>query len=159
MLSGFFFVLTLLAYTAYSRRPFSLLRYLAVVVCFLMSLMAKPVGVTLPAVLLLLDIWPLGRFAPRSGHRSLTAVARLVIEKIPLFALAAISCVLTFLGAKRTFAAASHSWLARISDILASYAIYVGRAIWPVGLAPCIPAGASFPRPGWSRLRQSSSSE
>ena len=62
VLSGLFFVLTLWAYVGYVRRPFSLVRYLAVVDLFCLGLMAKPMLVTLPLVLLLLDYWPLGRF-------------------------------------------------------------------------------------------------
>ena len=62
VLSGLFFVLTLAAYLGYVRRPFSMLRYLLVVVCFALGLLSKPMLVTLPLVLLLLDYWPLGRF-------------------------------------------------------------------------------------------------
>ena len=61
VLSGLFFMLTLAAYTGYVRRPFSLSRYLLVTVLFALGLMAKPMLVTLPFVLLLLDYWPLGR--------------------------------------------------------------------------------------------------
>ena len=61
VLSGLFFMLTLAAYVGYVRHRFSLLRYLAVVVLFALGLMAKPMLVTLPFVLLLLDYWPLGR--------------------------------------------------------------------------------------------------
>ena len=62
VLSGLFFMLTLAAYMGYVRRPFSLLRYLLVTVLFALGLMAKPMLVTLPFVLLLLDYWPLGRW-------------------------------------------------------------------------------------------------
>ena len=61
VLSGLFFMLTLWAYLGYVRRPFSLVRYLAVMALFALGLMAKPMLVTLPFVLLLLDYWPLGR--------------------------------------------------------------------------------------------------
>ena len=72
VLSGLFFVLTLAAYLGYVRRPFSVLRYLLVVVCFALGLLSKPMLVTLPLVLLLLDYWPLGRFgAAGSGATSL----------------------------------------------------------------------------------------
>ena len=67
VLSGLFFLLTLAAYVGYARRHFSLVRYLAVVVLFALGLMAKPMLVTLPFVLLLLDYWPLGRFTRRGG--------------------------------------------------------------------------------------------
>ena len=71
VLSGLFFMLTLGAYVAYVRRPFSLARYLTVVACFVLGLMAKPMLVTLPFVLLLLDYWPLGRMT--SGQPARTA--------------------------------------------------------------------------------------
>ncbi len=63
VLSGLFFMLAVGLYVSYVRHPFSLVRYLAVMVCLVMELMAKPMLVTLSAVLLLLDYWPLGRFA------------------------------------------------------------------------------------------------
>ena len=68
VLSGLFFMLTLAAYVGYVRRPFSFVRYLAVVVLFALGLMAKPMLVTLPFVLLLLDYWPLGRWPCRGWH-------------------------------------------------------------------------------------------
>src|SRR5208337_2681153 len=65
VLSGLFFMLTLAAYADYARRPFSLLRYLLVTALFALGLTAKPMLVTLPLVLLLLDYWPLGRAGTR----------------------------------------------------------------------------------------------
>ena len=81
VLSGLFFMLTLGAYLGYVRRPFSLARYLAVVVLFALGLMAKPMLVTLPLVLLLLDYWPLGRMArdragPVAARRSVATGGR-----------------------------------------------------------------------------------
>jgi hypothetical protein len=69
LLCGLFFMLTLAAYLGYVRRPFSWLRYLLVVALFALGLMAKPMLVTLPLVLLLLDYWPLGRMGQGSGVR------------------------------------------------------------------------------------------
>ena len=107
LLSGLFFVFTIGAYVGYVRHRFSLLRYLAVVVLFALGLLAKPMLVTLPFVLLLLDYWPLGRMVagtrrvpsavgPAAGEQTAHGVCllrRLVVEKIPLFALAAAFCV------------------------------------------------------------------
>ena len=76
VLSGLFFMLTLAAYVGYARRPFSLRRYLLVTVLFALGLMAKPMLVTLPFVLLLLDYWPLGRFTPRRAARRDSAPRR-----------------------------------------------------------------------------------
>ena len=76
VLSGLFFMLTLAAYVGYARRPFSLLRYLLVTALFALGLMAKPMLVTLPFVLLLLDYWPLGADWERRGPGSQPARRR-----------------------------------------------------------------------------------
>ena len=105
VLSGLFFVLTIGAYLGYVRHPFSLVRYLAVVVVFAIGLMAKPVLVTLPFLLLLLDYWPLGRIVagtlcvpspvgPAPDEQTAYGACRLrwlIVEKIPLMLLAAAS--------------------------------------------------------------------
>ena len=99
VLSGVFFMLVLGAYVVYARRPFSIFRYAAVVILLALGLMAKPILVTAPCLLLLLDFWPLGRMAlssPSAGPRDiLKNLACLVLEKIPLFALAGVSCAVT----------------------------------------------------------------
>ena len=96
VLSAVFFMLTLLAYLHYTRAP-SIGRYLTVALVVALGLMSKPMLVTLPFVLLLLDYWPLGRF---EAHRSNTGrqVLQLVLEKIPLIALSAVSSIVTFLA-------------------------------------------------------------
>ena len=86
-------MLTLAAYLGYVRRPFSLARYLVVLACFVLGLAAKPMAVTLPFLLLLLDYWPLGRMqaqAPPSlaGRSPVLGPTRLILEKIPLLAIA-----------------------------------------------------------------------
>ena len=83
VLSGLFFMLTLAAYVRYVRRPFSLGRYLLVVVLFVLGLMAKPSLVTLPFLLLLLDYWPLGRFAANSCQSSMPPHARDGLDPTP----------------------------------------------------------------------------
>src|SRR5205823_1428883 len=112
VLSGVFFMLTLAAYVRYVRRP-SMASYLLVPLMFVFGLMSKPMLVTVPFVLLLLDYWPLGRVqriedrdqraevgrqisntkTGRSGVRNFTD---LVLEKIPLLLLSAASCIVTF---------------------------------------------------------------
>ena len=87
VLSGAFFMLTLVAYGAYTRKQ-SIGRYVAMSILFAGGLMSKPMLVTTPIVLLLLDYWPLGRFAK-------STTATLVAEKIPLFLLSIGSCVAT----------------------------------------------------------------
>src|SRR5205085_9114744 len=90
VLSGVFFMLTLLAYLLYTRKP-SFVRYLTVSILFACGLLSKPMLVTTPVILLLLDYWPLGRSerSPITDHRSQRVTWRkLVLEKTPLFALA-----------------------------------------------------------------------
>ena len=100
VLSTLFWLLTMLAYAAYAERP-TRRRYAWVVAAFVAGSMAKPMLVTLPAVLLLLDVWPLGRLAfPVRGRAGWAAARALAIEKLPLFALSAVSSGLT-LAAQR----------------------------------------------------------
>jgi tetratricopeptide (TPR) repeat protein len=158
VLSGLFFMLTLGAYLDYVRHRPSLLRYLAATVFFVLGLMAKSMLVTLPFVLLLLDYWPLGRFAdirrPQGNEGTLLNGAgfletilgrfprhwRLVIEKLPLLAIAAIFCVVTGWaqrGCITSFNEFSLWW--RIGNTLISYASYLGQLFYPLGLAVAYP--------------------
>src|SRR6185295_11892810 len=91
VLSTLFWMLTMLAYIAYTKAP-STARYVLVAALLAAGLMAKPMLVTLPFVLLLLDVWPLGRFDGSKG-----SLSRLALEKAPLVALSAISSVVTYL--------------------------------------------------------------
>ena len=140
VLSGVFFMLTLLAYVPYVRAP-SIRRYLFVAVVFAFGLMSKPMLVTLPFVLLLLDYWPLGRIRGQnsdvSGHENLVM---LVVEKIPLVGLSAVSSVVTFLAQRGAV-----GWteqlpvLARINNAVVTYAAYMWQMLWPVKLAVFYP--------------------
>ena len=131
VLSGLFFVLALWAYAGYARRPFSCVGYLAVCGWFALGLMAKPMLATLPLVLLLLDYWPLGRMG--LGWR-------LVVEKLPLLALSAASCVLTLLAQRTELASLDVVPLgSRVANAVVSYAAYVGQFVWPAGLAVFYP--------------------
>ncbi len=157
MLSGLFFVLTLGAYGWYVRRPFTPGRYLLLVAVFLMGLMAKPMLVTLPLVLLLLDYWPLGRMTStatadisvagneRQGRFSFPL--RCVLEKLPLLLLVALFCGVTYWTMSEVVANKedlSFSW--RIGNALVSYVAYLGQLICPLGLAPFYPhPGANLP--------------
>lgn len=141
VLSGLFFMLTLLAYVGYVRHSFSLIRYLAVVLSFALGLMAKPALVTLPFVLLLLDYWPLGRMAAEDSdtvaeNRRASIPWRVVIEKIPLFLLTIAFCVATPLAegnAVTSLEAMPMSW--RIANAPVSYVMYLAKFFCPVGLA------------------------
>jgi len=133
VLSGMFFMLTLLAYVAYTRKQ-TIGRYLTMSILFVFGLMSKPMLVTLPIVLLLLDYWPLSR-TQRTEARS--TIARLVIEKIPLFALSIGSCVATFWA--QNFALGSTKFLPlkwRIANAIVSYFDYIRQMFWPADLIP-----------------------
>ncbi len=163
VLSGLFFVLALGAYVGYVRHRPSLVRYLAVMVLLALGLMSKAMLVTLPLVLLLLDYWPLGRFAASPGRRATPphgnegALAgranswesvlgwfpspwHLVIEKVPLLVLVAGSCLVTVCVQGEALAANEFvplNW--RLGNAPISYAIYLGQFLYPAGLAPLYP--------------------
>ncbi len=159
VLSGLFFILTLGAYTHYSRRPFSVLRYLLVLGMFGLALMSKPVVVTLPFVLLLLDYWPLRRFAGslaadeyyRSSLHSqfpIKTVRRLVVEKLPFFLLAIGSSIFAFHSQKAVGAVLLLDQAplpARIENALVSYAAYILNLFWPADLAVFYPCQTALP--------------
>jgi tetratricopeptide (TPR) repeat protein len=149
VLSGLFLMLTLWAYVRYAEHP-ARHRYLVVAAVFVLGLMAKPMLVTTPLLLLLLDYWPLGRFSSeglRAGRGS-SAVWKLAWEKAPLFILAVVSAVLTYLAAQRE--GAVHSFeqtpvAVRLENALVSYVSYIGKMVWPHDLAVLYP----YPRDGF----------
>jgi Flp pilus assembly protein TadD len=169
VLSTFFFLLTIWAYIWYTRSP-NWKRYVTVAVLFVLGLMAKSMLVTLPFVLLLLDYWPLERWtigspspkprangneqAETAGRAGIEAPQRrgiryLVTEKIPLIVLSVLGCAVTVWAQKDLGALTSVENLGiwnRITNILASYSLYLEKAIWPSEL------GAFYPyyvRPLW----------
>jgi protein O-mannosyl-transferase len=145
VLGGFFFMLTLGAYACYVRKPDSLDRYLMVAAAFVLALLSKPTVVTLPFVLLLLDYWPLNRFEPPGPVQQpeyFGIPRRLILEKIPLLALAAGACAMTVLAAGQWVTLnANTSMSSRIVTALVSYAVYLRQVVWPGGLA------AFYPKP------------
>src|SRR5437868_4691546 len=138
VLSGVFFMLTLLAYVHYARAP-SIWRYLTVAFVLALGLMSKPMLVTLPFVLLLLDYWPLERIrGQRSdvGHQ----LPRLFLEKIPLLALSAVSSTVTFLAQRGAVGWTEQlPMLARINNAIVTYVVYLRQMFWPVNLAVFYP--------------------
>ncbi len=144
VLSAFFLLLTMWAYAAYARRP-RLTRYLLVVLLFAAGLMAKPMLVTLPFVLLLLDFWPLQRiqFGGAGGLRKLKPVLfRLLGEKLPLLALAIGSSIVTLAAHRSGGAVAALEKLPlvpRLTNAAASYLAYFEKMLWPVGLSAFYP--------------------
>jgi tetratricopeptide (TPR) repeat protein len=136
VLSGLFFMLTLSAYAWYARRPFSLGRYLTVAGLFALGLMSKPMLVTLPFLLLLLDYWPLGRMASSSERGRDATLRQLIIEKVPLLALTIASCAATFFAQREIVVPVDVIPISsRIANALVSYIAYIGKLFYPVGLA------------------------
>jgi Flp pilus assembly protein TadD len=156
VLSTFFWMLTLWLYARYAERP-GLARYLAVVLGLALGLMAKPMLVTLPCVLLLLDFWPLRRLrvagsaqgAAGEGRPAPASLGRLVAEKLPLLAVVAVFIPVA-LATQKEFGALPSlerlSLAARLQNVAVSYVVYLGRALHPADLAPFYPhRGASLP--------------
>lgn len=153
VLSGVFFMLTLLAYARYARNArFSLSRYLTVIVFFVLGLLCKPTLVSLPFVLLLLDYWPLQRMQSANAtdrkaksnsqrsERTNSILQRLIIEKIPFFLLSAVSCVVTFVAQKGALTATQKVVFSeRLANVVISYVAYLAQTIWPVHLAALYP--------------------
>jgi len=136
VLSGLFFMLTLAAYLKYVRKP-SAARYMILLIPFVLGLMSKPIGVTLPLVLLLLDYWPLQRMGRAENRRSLPA---LVLEKLPLLALSAMSCLITIFTQKQTLDPNGQIPLfLRAGNACVSYCIYLKKMLWPTDLAVFYP--------------------
>jgi len=131
VLSGVFFMLTLLAYVNYVHST-RIRGYLAVLLLFACGLMSKPMLVTVPFVLLLLDYWPFDRIKGRFW--------KCVAEKIPLMALSAVSSVITFLIQKSAVGQTDElPILERINNAVVSYVLYIWQMIWPVNLAVFYP--------------------
>jgi protein O-mannosyl-transferase len=138
VLSTFFGLLVLLAYTAYAKRP-GVARYAAVAICFAASLLSKQMLVTLPVVLLLLDCWPLGRKGPRG---------RLILEKLPLLALSAFAAAATIWAQRLAGSVSGIEQLPigfRLANAVVSYAAYLVKTLWPVNLAVFYPFPVSIP--------------
>ena len=147
VLSGLFWMLTLWSYAVYAERP-SVWRYLQVALCLAIGLLAKPMLVTLPFALLLLEYWPLGRLRGTDWRNSLdtTRIGPLLLEKLPLLLLAAGSCWITIVAQTRTGALIEVGELPlvlRIGNAMVAYVAYGTSTIWPSGLAAFYPHQAS----------------
>jgi len=164
LLSTFFWISTLGAYDLYVKKP-GIARYFLVLSSFALGLMTKPMLVTLPFVLLLLDFWPLKRslnvnpgasLHVKGVKRGVSTVLSLLssrsfVEKVPLFVLSFLSSVVTFQTAREYGSVASTTvlpvWL-RIGNALVSYVEYIGKMLWPAKLAFFYPHPLGD-LPGW----------
>jgi tetratricopeptide (TPR) repeat protein len=147
VLSAVFFMLTLGAYIRYVHKP-SVTSYLLVLLFFAFGLMSKPILVTLPLVLLLLDYWPLKRFASETpgkiGHRHRTQgranIRRIFLEKIPLLFLSFASCVATVLAQRHFVDPIDRLSLAgRLGNAAVAIIVYLRQLVWPSGLSAFYP--------------------
>jgi tetratricopeptide (TPR) repeat protein len=148
VLGMLFFLLTIWAYGWYVRKP-GVARYLCVFLLFAAALMSKLMVVSLPFALLLLDYWPLRRFpqtrTPDAGQRGrfFSAFPELFLEKIPLLLLAAAASWITLrLHRKEGALAAAMPFAWRLKNAIYSYCVYLGKLVWPSGLA------VFYPHPG-----------
>jgi len=142
VLSVFFLILTIAAYIRYVRCQ-CIRRYCLVVLTFCLGLMAKPMLVTLPFVLFLLDYWPLNRFGLQKQDKpKVSSISHLIAEKIPLLVLAAISSIVTLVVQSSAGATKTVPLYLRIGNGLVSYVGYIGKTIYPSRLA------AFYPHPG-----------
>jgi len=142
VLSGLFFAAGLAVYAGQRRGGPGAARLAAVSALLALGLLAKPVLVTFPCVLLLLDEWPLRRLRGPDGRWEGRRVARAVAEKLPLFALVAAASAVTVAAQRSGGAVADLAQLplgARLANALVSYAAYAGKAFWPTGLAVFYP--------------------
>jgi len=155
LLSGLFWMLAIAAYIQYTKQP-GIGRYMLVFLAFGLGLMAKPMVVTLPFVLLLLDYWPLYRFQPKQqndskaalqskpndGHNLPPTLCRLIVEKIPLFVLTVASCVITFIAQQNIGATKSLKGLPvsiAVKNAVVSYLGYIDKMVYPKHLAVLYP--------------------
>jgi tetratricopeptide (TPR) repeat protein len=149
VLSACFFILTLWAYSRYVEEP-NRRRFLLALGLYAFGLMSKPMVVTLPFVLLLLDYWPLGRTPwaePAVGQKVKLPPSQLLREKLPFLALTVLSCGVTFWQQRITGGPGPRDVLPigeRVAHAMASYGHYIGKAFWPSGLA------AFYPYQMWS---------
>jgi tetratricopeptide (TPR) repeat protein len=146
VLSGLFFMLALRAYARYSRAPGAWGRYAMAALWLALGLLSKPMLVTLPFVLLVLDYWPLRRM------ENAARLPRLLMEKLPLFGLAALSCAATVLAQREAIdLAAPLPFPQRIGNALVAYAVYLWKLAIPTNLAVLYPLPKGGPA-SWAVL-------
>jgi len=144
LLAGFFFLLGLVCYTLYARRP-GPLRYAGVAACLVLGLLSKSVLAAMPLILLLLDVWPLNRLA---GAQRPRRPIFLLAEKVPFFLVSLLFVGIALWAFEAGKKIAPESLLAadtRPENLLAALALPAWKALWPAGLAPVYPPGSGPP--------------
>lgn len=146
-LSALFWILTMAGYDAYVKKPVAW-RYVLVLILFSLGLMAKPMLVTLPLALILLDYWPLRRFSLERGTGRRRIAWNLVLEKVPLLLLSIGSSIITFIVQRQGGAISTLEGLpvtVRLGNAVLSYFRYLGKFLWPTDLAAFYPIGTIGP--------------
>lgn len=147
VLSTMFSLAAVMAYVEYVRQGKSIW-YAAVLGAFVLALMSKPMAVTLPIVLLILDYWPLRRLTVESDRGEIPTLRRVIIEKAPLFALSAGSAVITIVAQNRGGSISGLELIgfgARVANAALAYMEYLYLTVWPTGLAAHYPYMTDFP--------------
>lgn len=139
VLSLFFGLLTLYLYVYYTEKP-SIKRYIPMLLLFACALVCKPMVVTLPVIMILLDYWPLRRFEANKGK----VVSWQLKEKIPFFILSAVFSIVTFLFLYSTITKV-YPFSSRIANAIVSFISYLGKTFWPQHLAVFYPFPAHIP--------------
>ena len=144
VLAGLFWMLATYFYVLYAARP-GFLRYMAGLAMLGLGLLSKPLLVTLPCALLLLDFWPLKRLRLSPGGRSGMSVPAAVAEKLPMFGLVAVSVYMTMTSHPMETAGQEMPMSLRASNAVVSYVRYLFKAVWPADLAVFYPFPESIP--------------
>jgi protein O-mannosyl-transferase len=144
LLCGFFWLMTLWGYCFYTERS-SIRRYFLVFGLFVCALMAKPMAISLPIILLLLDYWPMNRFVLKNhmekqdlNQTNRRAFERLILEKVGFFVLVGISASITVLSMKKGHAVNLFKLIPdaqTLARAMVHYGIYIHKTFWPAGLA------------------------
>jgi len=151
VLSAFFWFLTLILYVEFlgNRKP---ALYILSLISFMLGLMSKPMLVTLPVVMILIDFWPLNRFQTEEKdlgvHELLGRAIPLIYEKIPFFACSLLSAAVTIYAQNKGGAIRNIDvipFMLRIKNILTAYVTYIGKTLWPHDLAVFYPFPLSIP--------------
>lgn len=141
VLSASFWLLTMWAYARYAEAPAERTRYHLVFAFFVLGLMSKPILVTLPVCLLILDFWPLRRWET-------VPLRNLISEKVPMALLAAVVAILAIRGQEAVGAMATlndFSLTRRLTNVVRSYAVYIWKTLWPTDLAVLYPFPEQYP--------------
>ena len=134
VLSAFFWMLTLCAYAHYTRSP-GFMSYTACLAGFTLGLLAKPMMVTFPLVLLVLDLWPLRRFDRDGEGADVSRLIRLLVEKLPFAALAVAVSIVTYVTSSAGgVVSGNYTVLARAGKVVVNYVTYLWKMVWPSGL-------------------------